>query len=283
LAFMHYKRSAFALKVVGKGKAAKLELTNPAKFKKALEKIPNKGWVKCAKEGGMCKFKGTTLVKYGAKGKFKILQKTNGTPCTSKVMGDPIKGTKKTCYYKKVSKWTKCANEGGTCKFKGTTVVKYGAKGKFKILQKTNGTPCTSGVLGDPIKGAKKTCYYKKEEGNTKWACSNSGRALKATYDSAMKFWNHKAFEIYGRDCSKTGGRCDAAKKIIMPYTFKGVIGVTTPLPSDVATTWWAHKMDCMPTMKKVAHLHSSANVVSTSSLTLVVAAVTMALWTVQH
>merc|ERR1712132_30801 len=100
LAFMRYKKSPFALKVVGKGKAAKLTLTKPDKFKKALEKIP-KGWVKCANEGGKCKFKGIRQVRYGAKdshGKdhFKIMTKTAGaagTPCTSVVFGDPIKGT----------------------------------------------------------------------------------------------------------------------------------------------------------------------------------------------
>lgn len=228
LAFMRYKKSPFALKVVGKGKAAKLTLTNPDKFKKALEKIP-KGWVKCANEGGKCKFKGTRQVRYGAKDSH--------------------------------------------------------GKDHFKIMTKTAGaagTPCTSVVFGDPIKGTKKTCYY-KAGGHTKWACSKEGRAMKATYDSAMKFWNHKAFEIYGKDCSKTGGRCAVAAKLIMPYTFKGVIGVKEPIPSDIATTWWAHKMDCMPIMKKVAPKHSGANGLATSSLTLVVAAVTMVLWTIQH
>merc|ERR1711988_23576 len=94
-----------------------------------------------------------------------------------------------------------------------------------------------------------------------------------------MGFWNTQGHEIYGKLCSTTGGRCDASKKIVLPYNFKGA--TSTPIPSEVTTTWWAHKMDCSPMLKQVATaLHSGVNDFASPS-TLLTAAISMAsvLW----
>merc|ERR1711988_1471682 len=92
-----------------------------------------------------------------------------------------------------------------------------------------------------------------------------------------MGFWNGQGHEIYGKLCSTTGGRCAASKKIILPFNFKGV--ANEPIPSEVTTTWWAHKMDCSPMMKQItAALHSGAhNVAAPSALLCVI--ISMFLW----
>ena len=54
--------------------------------------------------------------------------------------------------------WTFCANENSFCSFSGTAPVRYGANGIWVTLTKTNGTPCTNAVFGDPIYGTFKSC-----------------------------------------------------------------------------------------------------------------------------
>jgi len=106
------------------------------------------------------------------------------------------------------------------------------------------------------------------------WACSDTGRLMKKQYDQAMKFWNGPGHIVYGKLCSSTGGRCAAAKVLTLPYDFAGV--APEKIPTDVVTTWWNHKMDCAPTMKKVMK-HSGATA-GTTSLSLLAIAISMVL-----
>lgn len=52
-----------------------------------------------------------------------------------------------------------CANEGGTCVFGGTTIVRYGASSSWTTRLLTDGAPCNNTVFGDPLSGAWKACY----------------------------------------------------------------------------------------------------------------------------
>ena len=56
--------------------------------------------------------------------------------------------------------WTKCADEGGTCTFSGTTTVRYGANGQYYIKSATGSIGCNNSVFGDPLVGIVKACYY---------------------------------------------------------------------------------------------------------------------------
>ena len=103
------------------------------------------GYTKCADEGGTCSFSGTADVAYGANDKYTIKTGiSNNIACTNDAFGcDPNYGTTKECYFKiedgnicnttvpLPSGYTKCADEGGTCNFSGTSNVYYGASGKF--------------------------------------------------------------------------------------------------------------------------------------------------------
>ncbi len=56
-------------------------------------------WVRCAGEGGMCKFNGTKRVAYGVDGKFRQRVITHGTKCINEVFGgDPVPGKPKACF-----------------------------------------------------------------------------------------------------------------------------------------------------------------------------------------
>jgi hypothetical protein len=60
------------------------------------------GWKYCAGENKQCSFRGKAVVKFGAKGKWSRRTKVNGTRCANNVFGDPIPGTVKKCYYKRI-------------------------------------------------------------------------------------------------------------------------------------------------------------------------------------
>lgn len=56
--------------------------------------------------------------------------------------------------------WVKCADEGGTCTFSGTTQVRYGLNGAFFTRTATGSIGCNNEVFGDPLPGADKVCEY---------------------------------------------------------------------------------------------------------------------------
>jgi len=209
LAFEKYKKSPFALQVVGKDAKAKLSLTNPSAFKKLVEAI---------KKG--------------------------------------------------VAKHEKAAAKGAAAKGnKGAAAKGAAAKGNKGAAAKGAGGAGGAGA-GGAADGGKAL---------EAWACSDGGRLIKKKYDDAMAFWNGQGHEIYGKLCSTTGGRCAAAKPVVLPYTFKAVSA--EPIPSDVVTTWWAHKMDCTPAMKA---MHSSAPA-GTASWTVLFVSISVVLWNIQH
>lgn len=81
------------------------------------------------------------------------------------------------------SGYTKCADEGGTCNFSGTSDVAYGANDKYTIKTGvSNSIACTNNAFGcDPNYGTSKSCYYK-----TTTSCPQSGGVIlywNADYD----------------------------------------------------------------------------------------------------
>ena len=62
---------------------------------------PPAGFTWCADETGRCSFSGTADVVYGALNSFTSPRSfINGVDCNNDVFGDPISGTRKSCYYK---------------------------------------------------------------------------------------------------------------------------------------------------------------------------------------
>jgi len=144
-------------------------------------------WVECGKEGTHCRFKGTRQVRFGAHKMYSYKKATNGIDCTTKMLGDPLSGFAKKCWYLgkpkkevKYTHWLRCASEGGMCRFKGKRQVKYGSprmehvKKALVYAYKTleDGTACDSHTL-DPAhsqasKGRKKACWFLASEADIK-------------------------------------------------------------------------------------------------------------------
>lgn len=55
-------------------------------------------WVVCASEGQTCSFSGTRPVRYGTTSRYFTKTFSNGVACTNGNFGDPVVGTKKTCW-----------------------------------------------------------------------------------------------------------------------------------------------------------------------------------------
>ena len=120
-------------------------------------------WTQCAAENGTCAVNGTSVVAFGANGRFNYTTATGSTPCTTGVFGDPASGVLKTCYAQAAPPaadiWAPCASENNTCSFSGVMTVAYGAAGAYRYATLPAGTPCTNTVFGDPIPGTAKSCY----------------------------------------------------------------------------------------------------------------------------
>jgi hypothetical protein len=52
----------------------------------------------CAQEGGVCYFRGTARIQYGADNRFITRTLSDDTRCTNAVFGDPAPGRVKACY-----------------------------------------------------------------------------------------------------------------------------------------------------------------------------------------
>ena len=92
------------------------------------------GYTTCASEGGTCQFSGTANVIFGAYGSYASGIYTGSVACNTGVLGDPIFGAPKKCYYSlqpSGNGWTSCGGETDTCSFVGTRRVAYGANNAF--------------------------------------------------------------------------------------------------------------------------------------------------------
>lgn len=54
--------------------------------------------------------------------------------------------------------WTKCADEGGTCRVAGTRQVRYGGRGSYAYRTVTGSIGCNNSSFGDPLPGIRKVC-----------------------------------------------------------------------------------------------------------------------------
>jgi len=133
--------------------------------KSIQKKRPSRGkhsgaWKKCAAEWGKCKFRGHAVVRYGKRGKYAFKTARNGISCTNSVFGDPNNGVVKECHYIPLhQRFRFCANEHGTCKTKGLSLIKYGQNRKYTYKIVNGTTACSNSVFGDPIVGTVKKCW----------------------------------------------------------------------------------------------------------------------------
>ena len=120
-------------------------------------------WTSCAAEGGTCGVSGSSVIAFGAAGRFNYADESSATSCGDSVFGDPDVGVVKSCYVESAppgtNTWAACSAENGTCSFAGDMTIAYGADGGYAYATLPNGTACNNSVFGDPSSGNVKTCY----------------------------------------------------------------------------------------------------------------------------
>ena len=121
-------------------------------------------WSKCAVENGTCAVDGSSVIAFGASGRFNYASASGATACTDAVFGDPDSGVAKACYVESAAAaadvWQQCASENATCSYSGLMTVAFGTGGKFNYATLGGGgTACTDAVFGDPDVGTAKACY----------------------------------------------------------------------------------------------------------------------------
>lgn len=60
---------------------------------------PDPAWTRCASEGEVCSFSGTTQVRYGRDGTYATRSATGSIGCNNEIFGDPLPGIVKVCDY----------------------------------------------------------------------------------------------------------------------------------------------------------------------------------------
>ena len=131
---------------------------------------PPSEWTVCATEGGVCAFTGTREVRYGVNGAFVYRTLSDGTACTNEVFGDPIYGSVKYCAVRippPPTDWTFCASEGGVCAFTGTTEVRYGANGAYRLQDVDQRHRLYQRGVRRPLYGVVKSCTLRTASGSS--------------------------------------------------------------------------------------------------------------------
>jgi hypothetical protein len=124
-------------------------------------------WNFCANEGGVCEFRGTANVRYGAEGRYTSKTATNGINCDNSAFGDPAPGMPKRCFFVPVYEPKRgyvhgrfCSDEGGFCEVRGRAKVRYGAEGRYVYKTVRRGIDCNNAAFGgDPAPGLAKQCH----------------------------------------------------------------------------------------------------------------------------
>ncbi|MFK5986361.1 MAG: hypothetical protein QM479_13190, partial [Pseudomonadota bacterium] len=197
---------------------------DPAKGEgKACEymKVPSYAptWTFCGHEGDTCSNSEPENVRFGIN-KDWIGQYPNGDVwCHAYQFGDPMPGQYKLCETMTDAgapplnyEYVHCANEGETCNFNGSAVVRYGviAGGALFYVYniKRDSVVCNNDIAGDPLHNVSKSCdYLRYIDPNTR-------------YDATDQIWSTKDVSIpanlSGGGVTEVGGE----EKVIVEVGF---------------------------------------------------------------
>ena len=173
-------------------------------------------WVKCADEGGSCRFDGVRRVGFGTDNKWAYRNLENSAQCTAGVFGsDPAPGKRKRCRYQVAPSpiaylpappaWVVCAQEGGTCNLDGKRKVAFGTGSNWVLESFVGGIECSTGVFGDPAPGKRKECRFLASAGGGTSTPLPSAAPPAATPAATPANWVTCAKE--GTPCRFTGNR----------------------------------------------------------------------------
>lgn len=168
--------------------------------------LPASQWQDCGKEGQECTVTGPTLVRYGIGNRFVIKEVTGRFACSNGVFGDPAWGSVKTCSILPATltdRWVTCASEGQTCVVPGSssTMVRYGANGRFAFKETSARIGCNNQVFGDPVWGMVKACAY-RVAGTTQLTDQVELSSIPSNFDTAkylVPSWGSGAIAATGK------------------------------------------------------------------------------------
>lgn len=191
----------------------------------------NPDWVDCAKEGDVCRFRGTRLVRFGIEGAYYYSTETAEVMCSTSEFGDPARRIPKTCQVKRdaldrgdgrpgraergdrrggsggmesrqpSNNWVLCAVEGETCRVTATTMVRFGRDGDYNYRNTDNEVVCAPYEFGSPAQGKVRLC-----EANTIPPERSAERRPEPSEIPPLDDARWKPCAVEGQTCNFRGG-----------------------------------------------------------------------------
>ncbi len=190
------------------------------------------GWRPCANEGGICRFDGEALVRYGAEGRYAFRLARNRVFCDNEAFGDPAPDRPKRCEvlpdwrqhdsYRHwrdggagaaPAGWRLCAFEGGDCLVDRPSLVRYGAAGRYVTREASRPLRCTNEVFGDPQPGIAKQCEVAVAGATAPPAATGPAVPVVPGAGVAALPWD---------DCAAEGSRCSLRGPGLVRYGIPG-------------------------------------------------------------
>ena len=133
-------------------------------------------WIRCAREGSVCRLPGPANVRYGAEGRYTYERFDGGSVlCDNDTFGDPAPRRTKGCDFQPIrgghggpnngggwggGGWSECASEGGYCEFRGRRAIRYGTSQHYVVREFRGGVECNNDAFGeDPAPRRRKQCW----------------------------------------------------------------------------------------------------------------------------
>ena len=138
-------------------------------------------WVDCAKEGNVCRFRGSRLVRFGIPNAYHYRNADRDVMCSVAEFGDPVLNIPKTCQIKRdapdrgdqrgdrrgaggkendrpSNNWALCAVEGEKCRVSANTLIRFGRDGDYNYRNADNEVDCATYQFGSPAPGKVRLC-----------------------------------------------------------------------------------------------------------------------------
>ncbi len=128
----------------------------------------DQGWRMCAQEGEVCRVAGRGVVRYGVPGRWATRSVRGDVTCSNDAFGDPAPDIPKRCEVagsgdNGSGDWVFCAPEGETCRFRGSSEVRFGHGDRYTTRRAYGSVRCDVTAFGDPIYGVTKHCQVRRD------------------------------------------------------------------------------------------------------------------------
>lgn len=160
-------------------------------------------WMSCASEGGVCRFNGEGMVRFGADGRYAFRVANGRVDCNTRSFGDPAPGLRKSCevqvswrgssqyrgwgrHGQSNGGWRYCAEENQECETHGPATVRFGADGRWETRSVNGRVFCGTRVFGDPLPNVPKVCEVRE---STDWTvCAYEGSTCRVPGQATVRY-----------------------------------------------------------------------------------------------